>query len=443
MHSLENDGNRPSDLSSYQRCALPLVSSQISKLAGGHCVPTKLKAEVAPTKHNWRLSVRGKSRQQSSLDNSSRRNQAHYIPSSSFAISIKTYGNHSSASDQETPSNTSIPVSHPTLPSKKFGSQAKQAFGRFCSSAKRTFTIDALVIKPINHKDQPTKVPRLKRMSTTNTKRPKISYPMKLHNPEFAFIASKDPWVYGSSDSDAIVPPLRRHATCGAVGRPVRPARTSRDVALRRSLRYRRQILSTAESSDRGDLPARPSAPEPMDMASSSEECNKSYDSSKHGVPSSSLKSSITSKSVAKNSFKVHSDTLEPLLNHSSFSTDSDYNRPLRRSPDQSRLDTERPSSSLSSFTSMKSDPDPYAGILRTKTNPIIPRASIRFSEEVRFSPSLMNSSTPNLSTAITTQTVKHCKPSMILNSVLKVDSSSDWYDDLMNSIDRKIGNQK
>ncbi|KAH9822636.1 hypothetical protein DFH28DRAFT_459538 [Melampsora americana] len=441
MHSLDNDLNRPSDLSSYQRCALPVSSCQNYELAEGHCVSTKLKPKVAPMKHH--RSLRGKSQQQSSLDRSLRGNQAHYIPSSSFAISIKTYGNHSSASDQQTPSSTSIPVSNPVLPSKKFGSQAKRAFGRFCSSAKRTFTLDTLVIKPINHKDQPTKVLSLKRTSSTHTKRPTISYPMKLHNPEFAFIASKDPWVYGASASNAIVPPLRRHATCSTVDKPARPARTSRDAVLRRSLTYRRQIYSTTESFDLKDLPARPSAPEPIDPSSSSEGGSKSHDSYQHAVPSSSLPSSIASDGVVKDTIMVHSDTLEPLITHSSFSTDSDINRPLKLLSDQSRLDTERSSSSLSSVTSLKSDPDPYAGILRTKTDRIIPRPSIRFSDEVRFSPSVTYSPTPNLSTPITNRSVKKYKSSMRLNSVLKVDSSSDWYNDLMNSFDKKIGDQK
>lgn len=438
MHSLE-EHSRTSDLSSHQRCALQVSSGQNSKLAGGHSVSTSLEPEVAPKKHNW--SVRGKSQRQSNLDNSSRQNQAHYIPSSSFAISIKTYGNQSSASDQQIPSSTSIPVSNPTLPSKKFGSQAKQVFGRFCSSAKRTFTLDALVIKPITQKDQSTKVPKLKRILSTNAKRPKISYPMKLHNPEFAFIASKDPWVYGSPDSNAIVPPLRRHATCSSVARPVRPARTSRDAALRRSLTYRRQNLSTAYLPDRDDLPARPSAPEPIDLTSSSEDCNKSYDSSKNGVPTSSLQSSITSgsKSVTKDTIMIHSDTLEPLLNYSSFSTDSDINRPLKLLSDQSRLDTERPSSSLSSLTSII----PHASILRTKLDPIVPRASIRFSKNVRFPPSVMDSSSPNFGTGITNRSVKTCKPALTLNSILTVDSSSEWYNDLMNSIEKKMEDQK
>lgn len=233
----------------------PLKSEQMYPAIGQS--PTR-KAEPIP-KTNESLGGQRLSRKHS------RWTRPHYIPSSFVSNTNLTQS--SSCPEVESKklsivrkSGSSAPPTNPPPKTHALGLHAKEALGRFFSTAKRSLTIDAT--KNGQTSENASSKTHLRRRLIS---KPTISYPMKLHHPDYSFIASHDPWVDGPKPAT----PLRRHAT--TIGRPTRPPRSgsillSRAQTTRRPGTLRLSHHSTTQTivASERELLTRPSAPEPI-----------------------------------------------------------------------------------------------------------------------------------------------------------------------------------
>ncbi|KAG0146262.1 hypothetical protein CROQUDRAFT_527914 [Cronartium quercuum f. sp. fusiforme G11] len=430
----QKNSERSSDLSHYRKCVLASFSG-----------PTR---QSASSRVQSNVEIKHEPGEGQCARKTSPWTRPHYIPNS-FAISLNAFTNSGSSGSDLRPNSQGhrIPstISYP-LPPNKHNSRrqsAKEAFGRFFQTAKRTLTPVVTEGKPV--KAQKNSKPK---PSSREKVRPTISYPMKFHNPDLAYVGPQHQWAFETNPKPVceappkpgyVAPlkptaPLQRRAT--AVVRPLpRPARS-----LQRSYTTFQQssIQSKACEPEEPEhhLVPRPSAPEPP----SSNGCSSSLPSRTTSPPSSRTDAS-------RSTVPRRSSFTEIRGTNSSRSPI----RSVRQATNQNLTLNHRPSSHSSSSSQTQ---DINLNDVYRHTNSaekMSPNASqsseaARIEKEIMLSlmgssPEFPSSSTPSLPAIKSTDFhFDEWEPSCFSTLVLKDLNKDKWYNDLMSSIDHTIG---